>query len=60
MVVIYRRFIEVDNCGGIYFCCLRFAYWIVPSFASSGEAEAGTAGEQPARDNLMPEVNTSK
>jgi hypothetical protein len=65
--MIYRSLIQVDICGGVYFCCLGFAYRIVLNLAWSSETGTGAAGEQPrysvagsARDNLLLKVNTSK
>jgi hypothetical protein len=44
-------------------CCLflwiKYLSKVIFKFASSRKTEAGSAGEQPARDNLMLEVNTS-
>jgi len=50
----------MDICNGVYFGQFRFhipSYFI---FAKSSETEVGSAGEQPARDSLMLEVNYFK
>jgi hypothetical protein len=41
---------------------LGFVSWLLlcQIFAVSSKTEVGSAGEQPARDSLMFEVNTSK
>ena len=49
-----KRFLGVmDICGGVYFCWLFFFQVAFFIFGLSGETEAGSAGEQPARDSLM-------
>jgi hypothetical protein len=50
----------VDICGGVYFLPFTVLSSIVFIFILSSETEAGSAGEQPARDSLMFEVNTSQ
>jgi hypothetical protein len=46
--------------NGVYFYSFYALLILQQIFVLSGKTEAGTAGEQPARDKLMFEVNTSK
>ena len=52
--------VQVDKINGVYFCNFYPLLIQLQIFVLSGKTEAGTAGEQPARDKLMFEVNTSK
>jgi hypothetical protein len=59
-MVFIAGFVQADKINGVYFynfCILLIQLQI---FVLSGKTEAGAAGEQPARDSLMFEVNTSK
>jgi hypothetical protein len=47
----------VDICGGVYFHHLIFIIKFYPTFIVLSQTEVGSAGEQPARDSLMLEVN---
>ncbi len=53
MVVFIRCFVQVDIYGGVYFLSFTLLSNVVFIFILSSETEAGSAGEQPARVNLM-------
>ena len=43
-------FVQVDKTNGVYFCNFCIHLIQLQIFVISGKTEAGTAGEQPARD----------
>jgi hypothetical protein len=59
-MVFWGCFVQVDKINGVYFYNFYSLIIQLQIFVISGKTEAGTAGEQPTRDNLMFEVNTSK
>jgi hypothetical protein len=59
-MVLFASFVQVDKINGVYFYNFCILLILLQTFAISGKTEAGTAGEQPARDSPMFEVNTSK
>lgn len=59
-MVFLAGFVQVDKMNGVYFYNFCVLLMLLQIFVISGKTEAGTAGEQPARDSLMFEVNTSK
>jgi hypothetical protein len=52
--------VQVDKINGVYFYNFYPLLIQLQIFVLSDKTEAGTAGEQAARDSLMFEVNTSK
>ena len=52
--------VQVDKINGVYFYNFYPLLIQLQIFVLSGKTEAGAAGEQPARDSVMFEVNTSK
>jgi hypothetical protein len=59
-MVFFGCFVQVDKTNSVYFYPIYPILIQLQIFVISGKTEAGAAGEQPARDNLMFEVNTSK
>jgi hypothetical protein len=59
-MVFFAGLVQVDKINGVYFYDFCIVLILLQIFVISGKTEAGTAGEQPARDSLMFEVNTSK
>ena len=59
-MVFFAGFVQVDKINGVYFYNFYSLVIQLQIFVLSGKTEAGAAGEQPARDKLMFEVNTSK
>ena len=57
MVLVFRRFFQVDKNGVVIMCKLLTLSKYIFTFVISGETEAGTAGEQPARDSLTADEN---
>jgi hypothetical protein len=53
MVVIFRRFVQVDKNGGFYFFYFLPISIFALTFIISSKTEVGSAGEQPARDSMM-------
>ncbi len=56
-MVFYKRFIQVDKKNGVYFYPLNPILQLLFIFTLSSKTEAGSAGEQHARDSLTLEVN---
>jgi hypothetical protein len=50
--VFFRGLVQVDICGGVYFCQFAFILKLFLTFVTSSKTEVGSAGEQPARDTL--------
>jgi hypothetical protein len=53
MYLIFSSFLQVDKNVPVYFWDLLFFNYPLFTFIVSSKTEAGSAGEQPARDSLM-------